>query len=1117
MAILSGLQLPKGKRGITRKKFASIAITIACLLGLALVLCFKFFGRSSESASGQLVISEVMASNRYSLVSESLGTPDWIELHNESDEDIDLSGYSLTNNVKNLRKFTFPDVVIGAGEYLIVYACDIPEDGGGDLLATGFNISKSGENLFLSDEYAGLIQQLEVPELSTDISYVRSTSGEYGFTYDATPGTANDDASISATLAQLLDAASGSLVLNEVVPYPAEGSAWAELYNDSDEAVQLSNYFISDHSDDPLRFRLPEYVLKPHGFAVVCFSSGDTQTVDGWLTADFWIGKDDVTLQLTNADGTLESILTWSADQPAGVAVVQGDEYRIAVPTPLEENPDETWTFQEPAAMTESDPVVISEVMPVNKGLFPDQDGDTSEWVEIYNRSSAPVSLSGYYLSDDPENPAQYALPEQTLGTGEYLVVWLSGKDTSGGELHANFGLSVGETLTLTDLSTMRQDTCTIDGDCPQDASFSASADGGVLYYGTPTPGYENAKPYSLAEQTGWFDSGGVFISEVSASGDTGDDDWIELYNGSAGDVSLDGWSLTDDFAEPDKLQLSGVTVSAGSYYVIDLASAGESAAFGISFEGESLFLLEPDGRPHNIFRTGVLSAGVTSGRIVSDETTERVFFSEPTRGEANSSVSFSGYACLPAFSETELYWQDAFSLVIDAASDNAVVRYTTDGSYPTEESDVFSGAIDIDESCVVRAVSFQSGLLPSACISMTYLFSEPHTIPVVCVAAEPDELKPVLKTTQRENKPECASELSYYDESGAFCVSFRAGLRAKGRSMLRYSQKSFSVKLRGRYGQTSVTYPFFGESDIITYSAFSLRSGGQDRGRARLRDSYFSRLAEGLFINNIQTQIVALYLNGSFYGIFDLNEEQDESYLASHYGVDEDAVDVINRNDEVKEGSADEFLRVREFAAEEDLSDDAVYTQFCEWVDVDYFTDYLVFRSYIADTDLINQAYWRSQDYSVKWQPILFDLDYGLYGNEYAQSYKKDVLSQYFSEDGVPSADKSKTYFEIYIGLKKNAGWRKQFVERYVELMHTTLSPENMLALLDEMEGDYLTEMPRQVEAIGFPSSIESTQQGLEQLRDAIQQRPAYALEYLKENFPDEADYIDELVRAYE
>ncbi len=1114
---------PKSARSVRateiegRRKRLAVVILFALCLPL-LPACAV--SANSANADG-LVINEVMSSNRYTLMEETLGTPDWIELYNGTDEDIDLEGYGLTNNAKKIRKFTFPDVVLGAGEYLIVYACDAEEETSGDALVTGFSISKDGEYLILTDAYAGLVQQLEVPELAGDVSYARSSSGDYGYTLSPTPGAANDDGTLCASLADLSNAGSGALVLSELVPYPTSGDAWAELYNASESAIQLNGYYLSDRAAEPLRERLPDYLLEPGCYVLVYFAGEDSEAADE-LSVDFAIGANDTLLTLSDADGTLQNALSWEADFPADLSVIEAaDGCCCAVSTPLAANPEDAWRIGEPSAMDDSDPVVISEIMPENDELFPDSLGNCSGWVELHNRSDEAVSLLGYYLSDDPDAPFRYALSDEALEAGGYRVVYLSDAEGTGGELYAGFRLSAGETLLLTQIDGMRQDSYAYDGTCPDNASFGRDESGSVVYYGTPTPGYENAKSYALPDQLGWFDSGGIYISEVCAASDEDENDWIELCNGSDSERSLDGWYLSDDPADPMKYCISGVTIPADGYAVIEASSdANEEetdvASFGITASGETILLSEPSGRTCDIFRTGALRADVTSGRIASDETVGRVFFNMPTRGAENTAVSASGYAAEPSFSCAELYHDEAFSLTISCTTENAVIRYTTDGSLPDEESTQYDGAIEISDTTVIRAAAFCDGLLESNDASATYLFTEPHTVPVVCVAADPDELLEVLKTTSRENKPECRADFTYYDDSGALSASFCAGIRAKGRSMLKYTQKSFSVKLRGIYGQSSVSFPFFDDSDIVTYSAFSLRNGGQDRGRSRLRDSYFSRLAEGLNIENFKTRVVALYLNGEYYGVFDLNEEQDESYLASHYGADENAVDIVNRNDEAKEGSAEEFLRVREFARTQDLSNDEVFAQFAEWVDVDYFTDYLVFRSYIADSDMINQTYWRAQDYSIKWRPVLFDLDYGLYGNDYQQEYKKDILGRYFDEDGVPSADGSLTNMDIYVGLKKNAAWRRKFVARYIELMHTTLSPEHMLALLDEMDDVYLAELPRQIAAIGFPPYIGYTETWLEQLRTGIMERPAYALKYLKKNFPEEADYIDELESQY-
>lgn len=1097
----------------------SNTIPIVCILIGILVACVGCTNKTSDSVQG-LVINEVMSSNDYTLTDEAYGTPDWIELYNQSSEDINLEGYCLTNNTKKIRKFTFPSVVIHAGEYLLLYASDA-EETESDVMATGFSISRGGEYLILTDPYAGMIQQLEVPELAADISYVRNDSGQYGFSSSPTPGAANDTSKIKASLSDLFDAANDALTLNEVSPYPGQGFAWAELYNASDAEIDLSGYYISDRAAEPMLYRLPDYTLAPGGYVLLYFSDEATLEADG-LPIGFSIGSLDTTLLLSDTAGRLIDELSWENGIPKGISVINGtDEISYSVPTPLAENSAVAWKINELSEMDESDPVIINEVMPGNNQLIPDAQGDCSEWVELYNRSSEAVSLLGYYISDDLDVPFRAALPDITLNAGEYCIVYLSGKTDIADEIHVGFRLSAGEHVVLTNVDGMRQDELLYDGTCPDNASMGRDSAGTIVYYGTPTPGFENAKSYTTVNAIAWFDASGVYISEVSAAPAKGEADWIELCNGSLEDVSLTNWYLSDDAANVTIYKIADTVVPAGGYAVILLSDTatqdGETtSSLGISASGELLLLSNPAGRLQDAFDTGYQREGITSGRIASDPTVGRVFFVSPTPGKQNANQTESGYAAAPSFSVESLYHEKSFELTLSSSMPDAEIYYTTDGSMPDQFSKKYSDPITISKSMAVRAVAIKEGLLTSNETAATYLFTEVHTVPVVCVTADPDELKEILKTSSRDNKVEYKTDITFYDTNGDFCVSFYAGLRAKGRSMLKYSQKSFSINLRSRYGQTSVSYPFFEDSDILNYSAFCLRSGGQDRGRSRLRDSYFSRLAEGLKIENFKTRVVALYLNGEYYGVFDFNEEQDESYLASHYGVDSNAVDIINRNDEVKEGSAEEFLRVRAYALAQDLSNDDLFAEFSEWVDVDYFTDYLVFRSYIADSDMLNQAYWRAQDYSVKWRPILFDLDYGLFGNQYSQDYKKDILERYFYENGVRSPNGSRTNMDIYVGLYKNAQWRKKFVARYIELMSTTLNPENMLALLDKMDDEYLAEMPRQIEAIKFPSSIEYTKQWLEQLRTGIRERPMYALKYLKENFPNEVDYINQLVTQY-
>lgn len=95
--------------------------------------------------------------------------------------------------------------------------------------------------------------------------------------------------------------------------------------------------------------------------------------------------------------------------------------------------------------------VSINEIMASNATTVADEDGDYSDWLELYNNGTEVVNLSGYYLSDNPGNPFKWTFPETILMPDSFLVVFASDKDrTSGPHLHTNFKISIeGEPIIL--------------------------------------------------------------------------------------------------------------------------------------------------------------------------------------------------------------------------------------------------------------------------------------------------------------------------------------------------------------------------------------------------------------------------------------------------------------------------------------------------------------------------------------------------------------------------------------------------------------------------------------------------------------------------------------------
>ena len=99
-----------------------------------------------------------------------------------------------------------------------------------------------------------------------------------------------------------------------------------------------------------------------------------------------------------------------------------------------------------------TDIIIISEFMAENEGTLSDEDGDVSDWVELFNTSTTDVNLVNWYLTDTATNLTQWMFPSVVIPAGGHLVVFASGKDRaeSGSELHTNFRLDPeGEYLGL--------------------------------------------------------------------------------------------------------------------------------------------------------------------------------------------------------------------------------------------------------------------------------------------------------------------------------------------------------------------------------------------------------------------------------------------------------------------------------------------------------------------------------------------------------------------------------------------------------------------------------------------------------------------------------------------
>ena len=163
------------------------------------------------------------------------------------------------------------------------------------------------------------------------------------------------------------------------------------------------------------------------------------------------------------------------------------------------------------AALSAHAQLVVNEWMSKNRTGITDEDGDYSDWLEIYNGGSTAVNLGGYGLTDDAEEPGKWIFPPSTIEPNGHLLVFCSGKDRFGSELHTNFKLSENDEIVLTDLVSTSVHNVSVSHNT-RDVSEGLTIDGAssISEFYQPTPNASNVNGVihnrlELSHQPGFY------------------------------------------------------------------------------------------------------------------------------------------------------------------------------------------------------------------------------------------------------------------------------------------------------------------------------------------------------------------------------------------------------------------------------------------------------------------------------------------------------------------------------------------------------------------------------------------------------------------------------------
>ncbi len=256
--------------------------------------------------------------------------------------------------------------------------------------------------------------------------------------------------------------------------------------------------------------------------------------------------------------------------------------------------------------------LVIHEIMSSNKGAVADPQGNTYDWIELYNGTSRDIDLSNYGLSDT-KNETKWIFPKTIIKAKTFLVIYLTNKTMPG--LYANFGLKSegGETVVLRDSGGMIVDQVDVPA-LGANWVLARNNSGSWVIYDQATPGFSNtALGFDAYIASITKEKGAVLISEVFPrnagnfkSDLAGLPGYIEITNTGTLSVNLENYSIGDEFTSPFQWGFPSISLEAGQSIVVYTSNLNRKegelhADFSLNAQNGSVFL--SDGTGHIIDR----------------------------------------------------------------------------------------------------------------------------------------------------------------------------------------------------------------------------------------------------------------------------------------------------------------------------------------------------------------------------------------------------------------------------------------------------------------------------------------------------------------------------------
>ena len=586
--------------------------------------------------------------------------------------------------------------------------------------------------------------------------------------------------------------------------------------------------------------------------------------------------------------------------------------------------------------------------------------------------------------------------------------------------------------------------------------------------------------------------------------------EWVELYNdGDA--VDLSGMSLSYErksetqsytFEATQKLPKNGYAVVYLTGY--DRLPAKKNtyyAPIDASKKGGTLTLRAADGAQVDTLTLEAQYGDISYGRVADGDT--YMFLGSATRGAQNVADGYPRRVNAPSFSVGGGFY-DAVPTVEVLCEAGASVRYTLDGSTPDESSALLNGALPLKSGVnVVRARVYLEGALPSEPVTQTYFAGVSRALPVVSLVTDEkylfDSKTGILvpgngKTANYYKDWEYPINVEYFNAQNTREINQMATFRVTGATSRTYGQKAISLFARSALGDKLFYFnPFQNREGYEGYKAITLRAGGTESYKTRFKDAMLTKLGQGLGIFYQESVTCVVYLNGGYYGQYNLRERINKDSLAAFEGITDDltvnGVTIIKGRGEVQQGTIDEWNDLIKFMKKNSLKDEENLAYVLDRFDADSYFTMVAFQVITGNGDIGNQRFYKFP--GGKWKYVLYDLDAAM------QNTKRTPFGYFLK--GI-SASNSLFYHEPFAALMKNETMKDKFLTICGNILAEKFLWADLSSQIDEWVNTLTPLMAEQIKRWPkcSPKSVSSWEYEVNAFRKIARTRPKTVVNYL-------------------